>query len=149
MSLTYGEQGQYIARRGIGRGCRESPGSDSGEVCGGDCSSRDWYPERSPLAKTAKALFDRGEAHVFLIMTMMADRVFIAANGPRGRMSLYHNLGNANSRTSPRKPGSIPTSRQIGCTAGDYDNDGFADLALSINSGSSFCTMKRKANLGT
>jgi len=50
-------------------------------------------------------------------------------------MSLYHNLGNGKFQDVTTRAGLDPDVAAIGCTAGDYDNDGFADLALSINSG--------------
>src|SRR4029077_3091363 len=47
-------------------------------------------------------------------------------------MSLYHNLGNGKFEDVTRKTGLDPTAHGIGCTAGDYDNDGFADLAVTL-----------------
>ncbi|MFZ0800671.1 MAG: FG-GAP-like repeat-containing protein [Terriglobales bacterium] len=60
--------------------------------------------------------------------------IFLPDNGKEGGMSLYHNLGNGRFEDVTRKAGLDPTLHGIGCTAGDYDNDGFADLAVSLNS---------------
>jgi tetratricopeptide (TPR) repeat protein len=57
--------------------------------------------------------------------------IFLADNGPQGGMALYHNLGNGKFEDVTRKAGLDPTVHAIGCTAGDYDNDGFTDLAVS------------------
>ena len=48
-------------------------------------------------------------------------------------MSLYHNLGNGKFEDVTKKAGLDPTLHAIGCTAGDYDNDGATDLAVSLN----------------
>ncbi len=59
--------------------------------------------------------------------------IFIADNGPRGGMVLYHNMGNGRFEDVTKKAGLDPSSRAIGCTAGDYDNDGNVDLAVSFS----------------
>jgi tetratricopeptide (TPR) repeat protein len=57
--------------------------------------------------------------------------IFLPDNGKQGGMSLYHNLGNGKFEDVTKKAGLDPTLRAIGCTAGDYDNDGFTDLAVT------------------
>ncbi|HSY99435.1 MAG TPA: FG-GAP-like repeat-containing protein [Terriglobales bacterium] len=59
--------------------------------------------------------------------------IFLPDNGKEGGMSLYHNLGNGKFEDVTKKAGVDPTLHGIGCTAGDYDNDGFIDLAVSLN----------------
>src|SRR3989449_6626603 len=56
---------------------------------------------------------------------------FLADNGSEGGLALYHNLGNGKFEEVTRKAGLDPTLHGIGCTAGDYDNDGSTDLAVS------------------
>ena len=46
-------------------------------------------------------------------------------------MALYHNLGDGKFEDVTKKAGLDPTVHAIGCTAGDYDNDGEVDLAFS------------------
>ena len=58
--------------------------------------------------------------------------VFLADNGAQGGMSLYHNLGNGKFEDVTRKGGLDPNLHGVGCTAGDYDNDGATDLAVSF-----------------
>ena len=49
-------------------------------------------------------------------------------------MSLYHNLGNGKFEDVTKKARTRSRSfTAFGCTAGDYDNDGFADIAVSVN----------------
>ena len=57
--------------------------------------------------------------------------LFVADNGPRDGMALYHNLGNGKFEDVTKKAGLDPTLRAVSCTAGDYDNDGATDLAVS------------------
>jgi tetratricopeptide (TPR) repeat protein len=59
--------------------------------------------------------------------------IFLPDNGKEGGMSLYHNLGNGKFEDVTKKAGLDPTLHGIGCTAGDYDNDGYTDLAVSLN----------------
>jgi tetratricopeptide (TPR) repeat protein len=58
--------------------------------------------------------------------------IFLADNGPEGGMALYHNLGDGKFEDATKKAGLDPTLHAIGCTAGDYDNDGAVDLVVSL-----------------
>ena len=57
--------------------------------------------------------------------------IFLPDNGPQGGMTLYHNLGGKFEDVT-QKAGLDPALHAIGCTAGDYDNDGATDLAVSL-----------------
>ncbi len=59
--------------------------------------------------------------------------IFLPDNGADGGMSLYHNLGDGKFEDVTKKAGLDSTLHGIGCTAGDYDNDGATDLAISFN----------------
>jgi tetratricopeptide (TPR) repeat protein len=52
--------------------------------------------------------------------------------GTQGGMSLYHNVGNGKFEDVTVKSGLDPRSHAIACSAGDYDNDGYSDLAVSF-----------------
>jgi hypothetical protein len=56
--------------------------------------------------------------------------LFLPDNGQKG-MTLYHNLGNGKFEDVTEKSGFNPTLHGIGCTAGDYDNDGATDLVVT------------------
>ncbi len=57
--------------------------------------------------------------------------IFLPDNGPQGGMALYHNLGGGKFEDATKKAGLDPSAHAIGCTAGDYDNDGATDLAFA------------------
>ena len=59
--------------------------------------------------------------------------IFLPDNGPQGGIALYHNTGGGKFDDVTRKAGLDPTVHAIGCTAGDYDNDGATDLAVTLN----------------
>jgi tetratricopeptide (TPR) repeat protein len=59
--------------------------------------------------------------------------IFLPDNGTEGGMSLYHNLGGGKFEDVTKRAGLDPALHGIGCTAGDYDNDGATDLAVSFN----------------
>ena len=59
--------------------------------------------------------------------------IFVAANGPEGGLGLYRNLGSGKFEDVTKKAGLDPSLRGVGCTAGDYDNDGATDLAVSFD----------------
>ncbi|MGB8918161.1 MAG: FG-GAP-like repeat-containing protein, partial [Candidatus Sulfotelmatobacter sp.] len=58
--------------------------------------------------------------------------IFLANGGPVGGLALYHNLGDGKFVDVTKKAGLDPTLHAIGCTSGDYDNDGATDLAVSL-----------------
>ncbi len=60
--------------------------------------------------------------------------LFIPDNGPDGGMVLYQNLGNGKFEDVTKKAELDPSLHGNACTAGDYDNDGAEDLAVSFYS---------------
>ena len=61
--------------------------------------------------------------------------ILLLDNGADGGVSLYHNLGGGRFEEVTRKAGLDPRLHAIGCTAGDYDNDGATDLVLTSVAG--------------
>jgi tetratricopeptide (TPR) repeat protein len=59
--------------------------------------------------------------------------VFLPDNGAQGGMSLFHNLGNGRFEDVTQQAGLDPGIHGVGCTAGDYDNDGFTDMAVAVD----------------
>jgi hypothetical protein len=58
--------------------------------------------------------------------------VFFPDDGPQGGFGLFHNLGNGKFEDVTKATGLDPNLHGIGCTAGDYDNDGATDLIVSL-----------------
>jgi tetratricopeptide (TPR) repeat protein len=58
--------------------------------------------------------------------------LLLANNGPEGGLALLHNVGGKFEDVT-KKAGLDPGLHAIACTTADYDNDGFADIALSFN----------------
>ncbi|HEX6466681.1 MAG TPA: FG-GAP-like repeat-containing protein [Terriglobales bacterium] len=56
--------------------------------------------------------------------------IFLANNGGKGP-ALFHNSGNGRYEDVTRAAGLSSSDAAIGCAAGDYDNDGKPDLAVS------------------
>jgi len=58
--------------------------------------------------------------------------LFLPENGVDGGMSLYRNVGGGKFEDVTKQAGLNSTEHGIGCTAGDYDNDGYTDLAVNF-----------------
>ncbi|MBO0911105.1 MAG: CRTAC1 family protein, partial [Acidobacteria bacterium] len=61
--------------------------------------------------------------------------LLLARNRAQGGLTLYHNLGNGKFENATKSAGLNADLDALGCTVGDYDNDGFEDLALASDSG--------------
>ena len=61
--------------------------------------------------------------------------LFVSDHGSDGSASLYHNLGGGRFEDVSKNAGLDSALHGLGCTAGDYDNDGFPDLAVSTPKG--------------
>jgi Flp pilus assembly protein TadD len=61
--------------------------------------------------------------------------LFLSDDGPQGGMSLYHNLGNGKFENVTVRAGLDEKLHGTACSAADYDNDGFTDLAVVVGLG--------------
>src|SRR5262249_18094545 len=57
--------------------------------------------------------------------------LFLAAGGAQGGMALFHNTGRGQFEDVTQKAGLDPKLRATACAAGDFDNDGHTDLAVT------------------
>ena len=125
MSLAYGEQGKYsLAEESPAAMVKVPPQIPVKFV---DVTKETGLPMRSMSAS------DPGSGACFLDYDNDGKTdIFLADGGAEGGMSLYHNLGNGRFEEVTKQAGLDPKVRARSCTAGDYDNDGSADLAVSL-----------------
>jgi tetratricopeptide (TPR) repeat protein len=130
MSLAYGEQGQYSRAVESPQAKLKPPAQikvqflDTTQQAGLSSQISDSKSPSSRFAPAACFLESDGKLDLFL-----------ADNGSQGGVSLYRNLGNGKFEDVTQKAGFDPTLHGIGCTVGDYDNDGLPDLVVSTHDG--------------
>jgi tetratricopeptide (TPR) repeat protein len=132
MSLAYGEQGKYsLAEESQASAVKVPPQIsvkfvDVTKEAGIASQVTDSHNQdvRTYLAPGACFLDYDNDGRIDLLL---------ADNGPQGGLSLYHNLGNEKFEDVTKRVGLDPNLHGVSCTAGDYDNDGFVDLAVSLN----------------
>src|ERR1700751_966527 len=135
MSLAYGEQGQYS--RAV-----ESPQAQLKPPAQIKVQFVDMTREAGITTKPGvsasgtKPAYEPGSAACFIDYDGDGKvDLFLADNGVQGGGSLYHNLGGGKFNDVTKQAGLDPSAHGRSCTAGDYDNDGFADLAVSVYEG--------------
>lgn len=128
MSLAYGEQGQYS--RAI-----ESPQEQLKPPPQIQVRFVDVTKEAGLVAATpiGQAQFFHGPGACFLDYDNdgLID-LLLTDYGSQGGIALYHNLGHGKFEDVTLKAGLDPRLHAIACTAGDYDNDGYADVVVSL-----------------
>jgi Flp pilus assembly protein TadD len=132
MSLTYGEQGQYSRAEESAGTVEKVPAAIPVKFV--DVTAEGGLTSKpKPFVQTKMSPFDLGSGACFFDYDNdgKAD-LFVAAEGTQGGMSLYRNLGNGKFQDVTVQAGLDPKLSATSCTAGDYDNDGFADLAVSV-----------------
>jgi tetratricopeptide (TPR) repeat protein len=136
MSLAYGEQGKYSR-------ALESPQAPLKPPAQIKVQFVDVTREAGILTKAAPAAasaqqlsYEPGAGACFLDYDNDGHvDLFIADNGATGSMSLYHNVGDGKFVDATKQAGLDPDTHAVACSAGDYDNDGYVDLAVSSASG--------------
>ncbi len=135
MSLTYGEQGQYSRAVESPQAVLKPPPQIKVQFV--DVSKEAGISSQSqPVAQREGSSFEPGAGACFLDYDNDGRTdVFLANNDAQGGIALYHNLGNGKFQDVTKQAGLDPTVHGLSCTAGDYDNDGFTDLAVSSAKG--------------
>jgi tetratricopeptide (TPR) repeat protein len=130
MSLAYGEQGQYSRAVESPQAQLKPPPQIKVQFV--DVTKSAGLTFNAPTKSESFRDFGPGACFLDFDNDGKPD-IFIADNGSQGGVSLYHNLGSSKFEDVTQKMGIDPNLHAIGCSAGDYDNDGFPDLAVSRN----------------
>src|SRR5579862_9670909 len=127
MSLAYGEQGQYS--RAV-----ESPQAQLKPPAQIKVQFVDVTKEAGVISRPVADPANTGEAGACFLDYDNDGKIdlFLPDNGAQGGMSLYHNMGNSKFEDVTKQAGLDPAMRGGGCTAGDYDNDGFTDIVVTV-----------------
>ena len=128
MSLAYGEQGQYSRAVESPSGVLKAPAQIKVRFV-------DVTREAGLISKSVSDPTNAAEAGACFLDYDNDGKIdlFLSDNGAHGGVSLYHNLGNGKFEDVTEQAGLSPTMPGGGCTTGDYDNDGFTDIAVTVN----------------
>ncbi|MGA2856792.1 MAG: FG-GAP-like repeat-containing protein [Candidatus Sulfotelmatobacter sp.] len=128
MSLAYGEQGQYSRAVESPAWVLKPPPQIKVQFV--DVTKEAGLTVTTP---TGEPQFFHGPGACFLDYDNdgLVD-LLLTDYGAQGGLSLYHNLGHGKFEEVTAKAGLDPKLHAIACAAGDYDNDGYTDLALSF-----------------
>jgi tetratricopeptide (TPR) repeat protein len=130
MSLAYGEQGQYSR-------AEESPAAPGHvppaiKVRFVDVTAEAGLSSKLLDEPAGLAFQDSGACFLDYDGDGLPD-LLITDHGPNTGLTLYHNLGHEKFEDVTRKAG-LPLVHGISCAAGDYDNDGATDFAITTSS---------------
>jgi len=129
MSLAYGEQGQYS--RAVESPLMPLKPPAQIKVRFVDVTKEVGIADQTAVPNSAKSGLGPGACFLDIDNDGVVD-LFLSEGGAEGGIALYHNKGNGSLEEITRKAGLDPLVHAISCTAGDYDNDGFTDLALGL-----------------
>ena len=125
MSLTYGDQGPLSLALTIISAAQPSANTIPVRFSDTTRDSGMTFPSGLPDAASGACFFDfDGDGRPDL---------FLADGGPQGGMALYRNAGHGKFEEVTQKAGLDAKLHAIACAAGDYDNDGRTDLAVTTD----------------
>ncbi|HET9410070.1 MAG TPA: FG-GAP-like repeat-containing protein [Candidatus Sulfotelmatobacter sp.] len=128
MSLAYGEQGQYS--RAVESPLSQLKPPPQIKVQFVDVTKEAGLPSK-PTSVTSDVL---AEGACFLDYDNDGKiDLFLPSGSPSGGMALYHNLGGGKFKDVSVDAGFDLSQSAESCTTGDYDNDGFVDLAVVVD----------------
>jgi tetratricopeptide (TPR) repeat protein len=134
MSLAYGEQGKYSLAEDSPAATVKVPPQIQVKFV--DVTKEAGLLTHSLAGNSDAKGFEAGSGACFIDYDNDGKiDAFLADGGAQGGISLYHNLGNGKFEDVTKQAGLDPTIHAVSCTAGDYDNDGYSDLAVSYYNG--------------
>ncbi len=139
MSLTYGDQGKYSLAELIPAGAEEIPHAIPVHFV--DVTAESGLPTHAvPPAIQGRAQISEAGSYgsgacVFDYDGDGRPDIFLVNANGNGRPALFRNLGNGKFEDVTAQSGISIPAVGMGCTAGDYDNDGHPDLAVSYDGG--------------
>lgn len=139
MSLTYGDQGKYSLAEIVSAGAEEISHAISVHFV--DITSESGLPThamQSAVQENTQTTETDSYGSGVCVFDYDGDGrpdIFLVNADGSGRPALYRNLGNGKFEDVTAQSGIQIPSAGMGCTAGDYDNDGHPDLAVSYDGG--------------
>jgi len=133
MSLTYGEQGQYSRAVESPQATLKAPAQIKVQFV--DVTKEAGLEQTGAVIRNGALSPSNSPGACFLDYDNDGQLdLLLTSNGHRGALSLYHGLGNGRFEDVTEKAG-VSHLDAFSCSAGDYDNDGFSDLALGDQEG--------------
>src|SRR5262249_52965633 len=130
MSLTYGDQGALSLALTVTGAAQ--PSSIAIPVRFSDVTRNSGLPFSPVESGIGPGTEQAGAGACFLDFDADGHPdLFLAAGGAKGGMALFRNTGRGQFEDVTQKAGLDPKLRAIACAAGDYDNDGHTDLAVT------------------
>ena len=133
MSLAYGEQGQYSRAVESPTAVLKAPAPIKVRFVDVTAESGlAFNPSRTGVAPYNGFPYYLGSGACFLDYDNDGKiDLFVADDGAHGGTSLYHNIGNGKFENADSRLTFNSDIHGTGCAVGDYDNDGFEDIAFT------------------
>jgi tetratricopeptide (TPR) repeat protein len=134
ISLAYGEQGKYSLAEDSPLTAQKVPTEIAVRFVDVTAEAGLTSSAKSSTAETDGNELGHGACFLDYDNDGKIDIFIPEGNSVAGGMTLYHNIG-GRFEDATTKAHLDPNTPAIGCTAGDYDNDGFPDLAITSTTG--------------
>lgn len=134
ISLAYGEQGKYSLAEDSPLAVQKVPAGIAVRFVDVTAEAGLTSSAKSSTAEDDGNELGHGACFLDYDNDGKIDIFIPEGSGVKGGMTLYHNIG-GRFEDATTKAHLDPNTPAIACTAGDYDNDGFPDLAITSTTG--------------